>query len=168
VALFYPDSVELGEFSAVDAGEAPEPYRRLLHHEHHMTVTVEAFYNGPVGVRVLGVRRDQGLYARRILLCREPDGRVVQFGIVRLNLDAVEEPARTEIEAEDRPLGRVLIEHDVLREVEFHQLYRIRCGRDLADLFQVPLGTETYGRTALIYCNQEPAVELLEIIAPIE
>jgi len=27
-------------------------------------------------------------------------------------------------------------------------------------------GQTTYGRTALIYCNGEPAVELLEIVTP--
>lgn len=167
VALFYPDPAELGEFRVVSAAEAPEPYRRLLNHEHHMTVTVEAFHAGPVGVRVLDVRRDEGLYARQILLFRESDGKVVQFGIVRLNLDVVDQPARGEIEAERRPLGRVLIEHDVLREVELHQLYRIQCGPHLAELFDVTPGAETFGRTALIYCNREPAVELLEIIAPV-
>jgi hypothetical protein len=34
-------------------------------------------------------------------------------------------------------------------------------------LLEVPKGTLTYGRTALIHCNQEPAIELLEIVAPV-
>jgi chorismate-pyruvate lyase len=138
----------------------------MLHHEHHMTVTLEAQHASPVTVSVLDVRRDQGVYSRRILLCRESDGAVVQFGIVRLNLEVLDPATRREIEGEQTPLGRVLIDHNVLREIELHQLYRVACGHDLADHFGVAPGTPTYGRTALIYCNGEPAVELLEIIAP--
>ncbi len=43
-------------------------------------------------------------------------------------------------------------------------LWKIQTGEDLSTLFQVPVGSETYGRTALIFCNGEPAVELLEIV----
>ena len=39
-------------------------------------------------------------------------------------------------------------------------------GEDLAAIFGVTPGSVTYGRTALIYCNGKPAVELLEIVAP--
>jgi hypothetical protein len=45
-------------------------------------------------------------------------------------------------------------------------LYRVECGEDLAKIFGVAPGVPTYGRTALIHCNGEPAVELLEIVAP--
>jgi hypothetical protein len=34
-------------------------------------------------------------------------------------------------------------------------------------LLGVPEGTTTFGRTAMIHCNGEPAVELLEIVAPV-
>src|SRR5204863_10129261 len=35
------------------ASALPEPYRGLLAHTEHMTVTMEAFYGAPVAVRVL-------------------------------------------------------------------------------------------------------------------
>src|SRR5258707_3168868 len=72
----------------VVAGDlVPEPYHGLLVHEHHMTVTVEAYHGGPVDVRILQRRRDGPLYARKILLVHQATGRVVQFGIVRLDPD---------------------------------------------------------------------------------
>ena len=55
----------------------------------------------------------------------------------------------------------------ILREVELFDLFRIACGPTLSELLEVPQGTLTYGRTALIHCNQEPAIELLEIVAPV-
>ena len=45
-------------------------------------------------------------------------------------------------------------------------LWKITTGPELCRAFGLAQPTTTYGRTALIYCNDEPAVELLEIIAP--
>ena len=52
-----------------------------------MTVTVEQFHRTPVNVKVLEMRHDGRFYSRRILLTRQTDNRVVQFGIVRLNFE---------------------------------------------------------------------------------
>jgi chorismate-pyruvate lyase len=91
---------------------------------------------------------------------------VVQYGIVRLFPRFLPEQPLQEILARQKPLGRVLIEHDVLRHIELFDLLQIRCGKVLADFFSVPKGTKTYGRTAILHCNNEPAIELLEIVRP--
>ena len=64
------------------------------------------------------------------------------------------------------PLGRVLINHGVLRRVELSQLWKVVPGVDLCSLFKLDQAVDTYGRTAIIYCDGEPAIELLEIVAP--
>lgn len=166
VGIFYEAPETLADFQQVGSSGTPEPYRQLLDHQHHMTVTVEAFHQCPVDVRVLAVKRDANTYSREILLVRQSDGDVVQFGIVRLHWAALPAAVREEIEAGQIPLGRVLITHNVWRQVERHQLYRVTCGPDLAKSFRVPEGTVTYGRTALIYCDGEPAIELLEVVSP--
>ncbi len=167
VALFYENPAELGTFEQVSAAEIPTPYRELLAHHAHMTVTMEEFHGSPVDVRVLATRHDGSRYSRKILLSRQSDGRVVQFGIPRLNLNFLSDEVRAEIESQRTPLGRVLIKHNVLREVELVALWRVRMGGDLARLFSRPAGEVVYGRTALIHLNGEPAVELLEIAAPV-
>ena len=167
VALFYENPAELGFFESVAADEIPTPYRELLDHNAHMTVTMEDFHGGAVDVQVLATRRDGSLYSRKILLSRQYDGRVVMFGVPRLNLDVLSPEVREEIESQRTPLGRVLINHNVLREVELVALWRVKMGGDLARLFGHPVGGTVYGRTALIHLNGEPAVELLEIAAPI-
>ena len=167
VSLFYPTLEAVGKFAAVAAEQPPLPYRQLLAHDHHMTVTLEAFYQTAVVVRVLSVDRRGSVYSRSSLLTRQSDGAPVQFGIVRLQLHLLEPHIRGQIEAEQTPLGRVLIEHEILREVELSQLYHICCGPALAQHLGVFLGQPTYGRTALIHCHAEPAVELLEIVAPL-
>jgi chorismate-pyruvate lyase len=162
--LFYKSPDELGQFTEVDAGEMPEPYRGLLAHSKHMTVTVEAFHRCPVDVRVLRTHVTDTHYARKILLTRQSDGRVVQFGLVRLNLDYLGPEARAEIEGQQIPLGRVLIKHNVMREVRLLSLWKIEPGDDLQKQFSIAPHQTCYGRTALIYCNSVPAVELLEIV----
>jgi hypothetical protein len=73
---------------------------------------------------------------------------------------------RREIESQTTPLGRILIRHNVLREVELCKLWRVEPGQELCRLFKIALAAMTFGRTALIHCNGQPAIELLEIVAP--
>jgi chorismate-pyruvate lyase len=165
--IFYSSLDELGEFAEVSEAELPETPRQLLWHDAHMTVTVEAHHNSTVDVRVLDTHFTPTHYSRRILLRRQSDGRVVQFGIVRLNSTFLGDDVRTEIESEQTPLGRILIEHDVLRHVRPLSLWRIEPGSDLVEAFGLDTPQTCYGRTALIYCNGLPAVELLEIVTPV-
>jgi len=156
--------------SCVSRRELPSPYRELLDHHSHMTVTVESHHGEQVDVVVHRHhrRRDEtgDWYAREITLQTAGGGKTVQYGIVRLNVDALAPEVWQQIESRQTPLGRVLIEHNVLREVQLCELWEIRPGKALADLLRVDNDTLLYGRTALIYCDGEPAIELLEIVAP--
>jgi chorismate-pyruvate lyase len=144
----------------------PPPYHELLVHEHHMTVAVEAFHKSPVNVRVLRKRASGRHYARMILLERQSDRRVVQFGIMRVNFDHLGDEVRREVESEATPLGRILIRHEVLRRIHLAALWRVTPGDELAGWFGPAGRRTTFGRTAVIECNGEPAVELLEIVTP--
>jgi chorismate-pyruvate lyase len=167
VRLFYERPEQLGTFEQIAAAaDVPQPYRRLLAHNEHMTVTVEAFHGSKVDVRVLATKRDGDFYSRKIVLTLQSNGKVVQFGIPRLNFALLDADVRREIESQTKPLGRVLIDHNVLREVQLVSLWKVTPGPDLCRLFELPHPQTTYGRTALIYCNGEPAIELLEIVTP--
>ena len=96
-----------------------------------MTVSVERFHASRVDVQVLATRTDGDFYSRKIVLHRQSDGRPVLFGIPRLNLRFLDDEVREEIQSERIPLGRVLIEHNILREVQLGSLYRIVPGPDL-------------------------------------
>jgi hypothetical protein len=132
-----------------------------------MTVTVERFHNGPVDVRVLDTLVSGDHYARKILLTRHGDGVVVQFGIMRLDFSCVSPDVRCEVESQATPLGRILIQHNVLRGVHLRRLWRVTPGEDLRRHFSISSDAVTYGRTAIIDCNGRPAIELLEIVAPV-
>jgi len=151
----------------IPAAQTPEPYKTLLAHDHHMTVSMEKYHNCQVEVQVLIDELNGNSYARKILLLKAGTDEVVQFGIVRFNFDFVSTAVREEILSREIPLGRVLINHNVLRQVDLGAMLRITAGEELAGLFKMPAGDVTYGRLATIFCNQQPAVDLLEISTPL-
>lgn len=162
--LFYESPEQLGRFEEVERSEMPDSYARLLAHDEHMTVTVEAEHGEPVDVSVLAVHVTPTHYSRKISLHRRSDRRTVLFGLVRLNVSCLDPEIRREIEAQGAPLGRILIRHDVLRKVRLLSLWRVEPGEELRRQFGSDGLQECFGRTALIYCNGVPAVELLEIV----
>ena len=166
VHLFYDDVGELASFANQLGGTLPGPFDALLDHNHHMTVTLESHHDSPVNVHVLQVETKGGTYCRKILLRRQTDDAVVMFGIVRLHTQYLGPVVREEIESQQIPLGRVLINHNVLRRVELGKLWQVEPNNELQRHFQLDSPQVTFGRTAIIHCNEEPAIELVEIVAP--
>jgi hypothetical protein len=161
-----PSLEEMPEYELVPADEVPSPYQELLVHEHHMTVTVEHHHGDLVDVRVLARERQPDWYARKILLVLQKTRRVVQFGIARIHLAYCSPAVQEEILAAQTPLGRILIRHNVLRRIEPKAFLRVLPGPAMMKWFGLQRPQSTYGRLAMIYCDEKPAVELLEIVAP--
>lgn len=162
-----PEAGDRPSALVVPAEAVPEPYHTLLVHNHHMTVTVEDYFGGPVDVRVLARRHAGDEYARKILLALHEGGRVVQFGLVRIDLGVCPPAVRDAIVEGKTPLGRVLIEHDMLRRIEPTAFLKVRLSPQMAEWFGAGRGAETYGRLGVIYTGERPAVEVLEILAPV-
>ena len=128
--------------------EIPPPHRGLLDHDGHMTETVEAFYGCPVEVVVHRHHQsvddtDSGVnwYCREITLTETSTGQTVQYGIVRLKIESLQPEVWRRIESRGTPLGRVLIENDVLRRVELKRLWQVHAGPVLVDHLGVEPGS---------------------------
>jgi chorismate-pyruvate lyase len=165
-SLFYSRLEELGRFEPVTVNDLPSDARRLLAHTDHMTVALESFHQGLVDVRALAETRDDASYARCSLLTRQSDGQIVQFGIMRIWLADLPDSAKHEITEQKHPLGRVLIAHNLLREVEVISLWRISPGPVLKQQLQLPDNSPIYGRSAQILVDERPTVQVLEIVNP--
>lgn len=163
----FPGGNLIDKAEHVPAATTPEPYRSLLAHDYHMTLAMESFHHTTVDVRVLASRRDDRIYSRKIILLKQGTEEVVQFGIVRFNFDYVTAEVSQAILSEKIPLGRILIEHNVLRHIDLGALLKIHPGPELCDLFACSPNDETYGRLATIFCNHRPAVDLLEVSVPL-
>jgi hypothetical protein len=164
-ALF-PPADDLPECEHIAGEDMPEPYRGLLVHEHHMTVTVEAYHGDLVDVRILARRHKGNSYSRKIVLTLQKTGRIVQFGIVRIDLGLCSPAVREALVAGKTPVGRILIEHNVLRRIEPTAYLRIAGKAPQMAWFGLTEPQTLYGRLAIIHCDARPAVELLEVVAP--
>ncbi len=183
VAEFYQSLDSLGNVESLAASQMPEPFRSLLAHNHHMTVTVEQFHGSLVDVRVLQHKQHEPWYSREIVLVKSGTIQVVQYGIVRIKITRLTAAVRREIESEQKPLGRVLIEHGVMRQVKLGGLYRVIPNLRLAERMGIlPESTNAesesvpndsrlamptcYGRTAQIIVDGESAIDLFELLPP--
>ena len=147
----------------------PETQRLLLDHERHMTVTLEKYHETKVTLEVVDQIHEEPFYARKILL-RHASGPVVQYGIMRFDLRRVSAHVRTLILAEETPLGRILIENDVLRRISTHGLLSLSPNQEIISILTGSAhaqGAPLYGRLATILCNESPAVDLLEVVTGI-
>lgn len=72
---------------------------------------------------------------------------------MRFNFEYVTKCVKEEILAEITPLGRVLIQHNVLRHVDLGAIIRFTAGPGLVKTLQMKEGQITYGRMATIFCN---------------
>lgn len=151
----------------IPSSQTPEPYKKMLVHEHHMTVTMESYHGTSVDVRVLDQKLEDEMYCRKILLLKSGTENVVQFGIVRFNFQYVTREVKDQILGGQIPLGRVLINHNVLRHIDLGAIVKLTAGPGLARHLQMQEGETTYGRLATIFCNHRPAVDLLEVTAPL-
>jgi len=163
----FPTADDFSSIKTVAPEEMPSPYHELLVHQHHMTVTVEAHYGEPVDVVIYNRRHDGPYYARRIFLALRSSRRIVQYGLVRINLRYCSPEVRSEIIAGETPLGRILINHDVMRRIEPTGFLRMMPGPALMKAFELAEPTPTYGRLAYIHCDEKQAIELLEVVAPV-
>jgi hypothetical protein len=163
-ALFCPKMADFGLLAPVEPGDVPPLPRRLLDHRGHMTVTMERQYDCLLDLRVVAERSESASrYAREILLAT-PAGRVVQYGIVRIDMAAVSPAVADAIRGRRAPLGRILLQAGLLCEVQTVQLVRVSPGPHLQRLID-GAGGDTYGRVAAILVAGRPAIELLEILA---
>jgi chorismate-pyruvate lyase len=162
--LFYPSLDDLGRFEEINEESLPPVYARLLAHDQHMTVTVESYHGCPIDVHVLHACRTPTHYQRNSLLTRQTDGAVVLFAIMRAAVSLLAPEVRQEIEREHTPLGRILIQRNVLRNVRLMSLWKVEPADTLQKFFQLAPAEVCYGRTALLYCDAVPVMELLEII----
>ena len=162
-SIFELDRESFATLAELPVDELPEPYRTLLAHTDHMTVAMESRHACPVDVEVLQVHNKPPIYTREILLRRESDRQIVQYGIASLNLDCFPEPVQQEILAQTTPLGRILISNELFRQVELGAVWEVNTGPDFRSRCETETET-TFGRTALIHLDGSPAIRLLEIV----
>lgn len=146
-------------------GEVPAPFDSLLVHESHMTTVLEKYYGRALRLEVVEDRLFGSVYARKILLSLADSNFVVEVGAVRIHLQHTADAVREAILRRERPLGEILISHQVLRRIEPKWFLRFQGFAPIVSAFDRPMVAPVYGRVGIIHCDGEPAIELLEVVS---
>ena len=157
----------ISSYTAVAAESLEEPFRTLLVHHDHMTEVLFAYHGKAVGLNVLRRTQIADTYTRLIILTAHDSEQVIETGIVRINLGLLSAPVRQEIMDAEKPLGSILIDHDVLRRIEPKWYFRLERSCPMLDHFGSGV-SRAYGRVGLIHCDHQPAIELLEVVADVK
>ena len=190
IESFHPVET-FGTIRAIDSENIPAPFCSLLNHDSHMTVAMEAFHGHSVSLEVVSVAQEEAgartSYTREILL-RSPvvndkafgltsrqdeiqrkDNCVVQYGIVRINTNLLPREVVARIEDGGTPLGRILIEADLHREVRCVCVFEVMPGPYFGELCFGSASkavSRTFGRFATISIAEQPVIELFEVVVP--
>lgn len=162
-AFFGPDLVEA---ELVPSDEVPSPFDGLLVHHEHMTTSLQRYHGVPVELEVLDELTNGDVYHRKILLTAQGTDHVVEVGVARINLGCTTDDVRAEIRKRETPLGDILIRHNVMRRIEPKWFFRFERPGPLLAAFDRPIEGPVYGRVGIIYFDEEPAIELLEVVTP--
>ena len=146
--------------------QIPFPEDQLLVHHAHMTEVLERHHGSPVEVHVMEEVLEGDIYTRKIKLTpRDKPEKVVELGIAKLDLRYLSQEVKAEILAKHLPLGAVLIKHQVLRRVKPRWFMKFPLDGPVLSLFDERVRQESaYGRIGTIYCDGEPAIEVMEIV----
>ena len=150
--------------AVVQPNEIPHPIDQLLVHHEHMTEALQRRYGRPVELAVLDERLDGDFYTRKVSLSPTGLDAVVEWGIVRLDLRYMSDAVRAEILAKRSPLGEILIRHNVHRRIKPRWFMRFPARGPMLTFFGDAGDRPLYGRIGTIYCDEKPAIELLEIV----
>jgi len=149
--------------------EVPSPQKELLVHLHDMTPTLEAFFNRPMLLRVLGSRRRGQEYFREVAIIPEGASKPVEFGAIKIHLDRFPAPARAAILAQHFPLGHLLAVHHIPHLSRPKAFLRVASDRVINDALELRGAHVLYGRrNTLLTHTGESLAEIVEILPPIQ
>lgn len=150
--------------TAVQPEDIPFPEDSLLVHSEHMTKVLERHHGRPSAVHVLEEHLHGDIYTRKVSLTPIGRDEIVEWGIVRLNFKFMPEEVKQEILGKQLPLGAILIKHKVHRRIKPRYFLKLQPGSAIVGLFGAVNSEPLYGRLGMIYCDDEPCIEVLEIV----
>jgi chorismate-pyruvate lyase len=96
------------ELEMLDRRQVPPPYAKLLVHERDMTSTLANYHRQEISLSVLEQRAVQGDILRNVVLRGRQDRKPVEYGAIRIRLDALPEAMRDPVLQGEEPLGGIL------------------------------------------------------------
>ena len=151
----------------IEGAAMPPPYQALLVHQGDMTSRLEAFHASPMKLKVLNVERTADAYRREVLLCARDSGLPVEYGAIEINLQAFEEPLRSEVVEGRLPLGGLLNRAKFKYRSEPRAYLRILPDLTLCRLFGLDVAAAFFGRSNILLGDDGTVLAtIVEVLRP--
>jgi chorismate-pyruvate lyase len=157
----------LPEVSILSGQAVPEPYRSILVHNRAMTPTLEAFHGDRTHLQVLASRPDGTSLWRQVVLRLNGSDRPVEFAAIVIHHSRFPRAARREVLEGRRPLGAILLSH----QLELHSVPRlffcVTADRAMRDALCLSGPATLYGRRSVLRdAGGKELAETVEIVPP--
>ena len=151
--------------SWIPSSEVPQPYQKLLVHDHDMTSELAAFHGDSISLTVLHSQLNDHIYLREVTLHASSSGTTVEYGVIEILLDSFPPELRPRILAGDTPLGTILTTSGLPFRSEPQGFFTIP-SQTLESIFlQSPSGKILFGRyNHLVGDDSNIFARILEIL----
>ena len=169
LARFYePTGLSVPALEELKAGEVPPPYQSLLVHSWDMTPTLARFYGQAIRLRVFGRERQLNLYKREVILWLTEDGRPVEYGVIRIDLNRLPPTAQRLVLQEERPLGDIL-QAEAIPHLSWPQaFFRLKADPHTGAALSLRRPSRLYGRrNVLLDASRQLLADVIEVLAPV-
>ena len=122
---FSRQGMKYPELVKTSALEIPQPYRSLLVHDSNMTSKLQRHHRDSLSLEVLHLQADEDELEREVLLCRQGDGKPVEYSVIRIILASFGMPVRAAILAGAVPLGQILDTFGIEYSSQSREYFRI-------------------------------------------
>jgi chorismate-pyruvate lyase len=165
---FYAQAgMALPPIDVIAGDQLPEPYRRLLYHNHDMTPTLEDYYGCDIHLEILRRRQEGEFYFREVVLRLDGANTPVEFGANKISLERFSPDVRQLILAEHLPLGHILKVHEVPHSSRPQAYFRVHSDVFMSRSLGLAEPQVIYGRRNTLRDPQgRPMSEIVEILAP--
>lgn len=150
VELFAERGWAVPAFEPIDASDLPRDIAPIFDHDMSMTSRLEGLFGAPVRIEVLSLQHTETRYRRLVLLKAPGQGPPLLLGALDINLDSFSAPVRNEIEATEKPFGRILGEMRVKHDFRPIAFFSFTASHELADVLRVDKGILLYARRKLV------------------
>ena len=158
------------ELEMLDGRQVPPPYGELLVHDRDMTSTLADYHGQEIALSVLDQRMVNEEVLRHVVLKGKQSGKPVEYGAIRIRLQALPQMTRDQVLRGDEPLGGILNATATRYRSCPGGFLRIRPHPHITrslELDQVPDSEWLFGRCNCLTDQQgELFAEVVEILPP--
>lgn len=147
------------------AAEVPEPFHRLLVHDHDMTSALERFHRDSISLKVIRSEQIDRTYLREVTLHAATDGKPVEYGLIAILLGSFPDELRPLILAGDTPLGAILNRSGLAYGSEPQGFFEVPENRLSSTFPRTSGGANLYGRyNHLVRADGTCLARIIEIL----